>query len=541
MNRLRATKSLALAVGAWLALTGCASDGYLLHDAGDEDGAPPDGGKSDSPAGDASRGPGDATAEAAATKDSGAGTGSDGAGGQDGAPPDDAQSGDGESIEDALRADGTIADGGEADAEPDSTTQMDAFSGDAADGSAAEDGGAPADATTDSAPADAATANDGGSSADTTAPADAASFADATQPSDASGASDATADASQAADAADAGPSVLSLAAGGSHACALFSDGTIKCWGLNGNGQLGDGYESNSAYPVQVKNLSGPAMAIGAGTFHTCAVISGGTVECWGNGGDGLHGNGTNSGNADLPTPVSAITNATAVVGGYDFSCALLADKTAMCWGFNQAGEVGAGQTGGSFNTPQPVSNVRNAISLAAGFEHACVATSDATNNVACWGNNFYGQLGPATVAQQTGTAVRLTIPGASAVTANFTSSCALTSAGSAGCWGGINDPVDAGGVANLTGATQFNGGPDSTGGICAVVTGGQIACWGTTAGGAQIVPGLSGVRQVVVGNGFTCALLAGTNVVCWGNDAQGQLGDGMPATSSATPVAVQW
>jgi hypothetical protein len=547
MNRLRATKSLALAVGAWLAFTGCASEGYLTSDGGDEDGAPRDGGTPDAPAGDGSRPAGDATADAAGTKDSGAGTGSEGGGGQDSAPPGDAQGGDGESFEDAPpgdepAADGTIADGGAADAESDSTVRSDAEAGDAADGGAAGDGGAPLDATTsDSAPADAATAADGASGADATTPADAASSGDANQPPDASGASD----ASHAADAADAGPSVLSLAAGGYHTCALFSDGTIKCWGLNGNGQLGDGFESTSAYPVQVKNLSGPAIAIGAGTFHTCAVISGGAVECWGDGSNGLLGNGSNAGpnngNADSPTAVSTITNATAVVGGYDFSCALLADETVMCWGFNQAGEVGAGGAGSPqmFNTPQPVSNVRHALSLAAGFEHACVVTAD-TANVACWGNNSNGQLGPGTQLQQSGTPVRLTVPGASAATATFSSSCALTDAGSVDCWGAINAPPDAG-VANLAGATQISGNAYGNSGVCAVVTGGQVACWGTSAGGTQIVPGLSGVAQVALGASHTCALLGGTNVVCWGNDAQGQLGDGMPATSSATPVAVQW
>jgi alpha-tubulin suppressor-like RCC1 family protein len=364
------------------------------------------------------------------------------------------------------------------------------------------------------------------------------------------GATDATVHGGDSGESGDSGATVLSLAAGGAHTCALWSDGTIRCWGLNGNGQLGNGFRSNSAYPVAVTGLSGPAVAIGVGSFHSCAVISGGQVECWGNGGDGLLGNGTNGSDALTPVPVSTITNAVAVTGGYDFSCALLADGTAMCWGFNQAGEVGAGASGSPewFDTPQPVSNVRHGVALGAGFEHACIATTDATN-VACWGSSSYGQLGPAGpvgFGTSTGTPVRLTVPGgAVGIAGGFDFSCALTPGGAVDCWGAGPGAGDGGvgavvAVPGITGATQISADPQGSV-VCAVVTGGNVMCWGGGATPPQAVAGVTGARQVVSGQLHTCALLGGTSVVCWGDDHQGQLGDGMPATSSATPVAVAW
>jgi alpha-tubulin suppressor-like RCC1 family protein len=346
----------------------------------------------------------------------------------------------------------------------------------------------------------------------------------------------------------DGGATVVSLAAGGDHTCALWSDGSVRCWGLNGNGQLGDGFLSSSAYPVAVKGLSGPAIAIGAGTFHSCAVITGGQVECWGNGGDGLLGNGTTGSNALTAVAVSTITNAVAVTGGYDFSCALLADGTVMCWGFNQAGEVGSGAPGSpqSFDTPQPVSNVRHAVALGSGYEHSCVATTD-TANIACWGSNSYGQLGPAgpSFGQSTATPVRLTVAGAVSVTGGFDFSCALTSGNAVECWGSGPGAGDGGSgpivtVPGMTGATQISGNPEGYS-VCAVIAGGAVTCWTGGTASSQAVAGLSGARQVASGRLHTCALLAGTNVMCWGDDHQGQLGDGMPATQSATPVAVAW
>lgn len=94
---------------------------------------------------------------------------------------------------------------------------------------------------------------------------------------------------------------VSQLTGGSSHSCALLSDGTIRCWGSNGLGQLGNGTTTDSNIPVAVSGLSG-ATAIAAGSNHTCAVLPDSTLKCWGSNQLGQLGNGTTK---DSSTPVT--------------------------------------------------------------------------------------------------------------------------------------------------------------------------------------------------------------------------------------------
>jgi len=95
------------------------------------------------------------------------------------------------------------------------------------------------------------------------------------------------------------------LATGNDHTCVVLSTGTVKCWGLASNGQLGNGSTSNQTTPVTVSNISS-ATAVSAGYNHTCAELSGGTVQCWGNGGYGRLGNGSSS-STSTPVTVSGL------------------------------------------------------------------------------------------------------------------------------------------------------------------------------------------------------------------------------------------
>jgi len=94
---------------------------------------------------------------------------------------------------------------------------------------------------------------------------------------------------------------VPAITAGGSHTCALVSNGTARCWGYNASGQLGNGSTTNRSLPVVVSGLSG-ATAITAGGSHTCALLSDGTAKCWGSNAYGQLGNGTT---ASSNTPVT--------------------------------------------------------------------------------------------------------------------------------------------------------------------------------------------------------------------------------------------
>jgi alpha-tubulin suppressor-like RCC1 family protein len=130
------------------------------------------------------------------------------------------------------------------------------------------------------------------------------------------------------------------LVTGGSHSCALLTNATVKCWGLNTNGQLGDGTTTQRTTPVTVTGLSG-VLRLTAGASHTCASLSGGTVKCWGLNSNGQLGDGTT---AQRTTAVAVIglSGVTQISAGVAHTCALLSAGTVKCWGSNGNGRLEA-------------------------------------------------------------------------------------------------------------------------------------------------------------------------------------------------------
>lgn len=192
------------------------------------------------------------------------------------------------------------------------------------------------------------------------------------------------------------GSGVSAITAGEYHTCALTTGGAVKCWGLNTNGQLGNGSFSPSNTPQDVSGLGSGIIAISAGYAHTCALTTGGGVKCWGRNTSGQLGNGTFSENNNTPVDVSGLgSGVSAIDVGGDFTCARTAGGGAKCWGYNSEGELGNGLNDPS-NVPVDVSGLSSGVSaVASGGYHACALMSSGGAN--CWGQNADGELGNGT------------------------------------------------------------------------------------------------------------------------------------------------
>jgi alpha-tubulin suppressor-like RCC1 family protein len=226
---------------------------------------------------------------------------------------------------------------------------------------------------------------------------------------------------------------VAAVAAGGARTCALLSDQTAKCWG---SGPLGDTTTAGSKTPVSVTGLAA-AVRIASGRAHSCAVTAAGSLQCWGSNYSGQIGDGTTTDRLAI-TPVSSVRGTVASVAtGGAHTCALLSGGGVQCWGANSRGQLGVGSRQ-SHSLPSDVFGLSSGVvALSAGSEHTCAITY--TGGVKCWGANAYGQLGDGTTADRL---VPVDVPGLSgaiAVAAGGDHTCALISGGAVRCWG-LND-----------------------------------------------------------------------------------------------------
>ena len=351
---------------------------------------------------------------------------------------------------------------------------------------------------------------------------------------------------------------VTAIAAGDTHSCALTAGGGVKCWGQNIHGELGDGSVTTRLTPVDVTGLASGIAAIAAGLWHTCALTTDGAVKCWGANTNGQLGNNS-SANRLTPVDVPGLASGVAAIAaGFEHNCALTTGGGLKCWGYNLSGQLGDGFTRNRL-IPVDVQGIASGVAaIAAGGMHTCALTTD--GGVKCWGRNLYGELGDnSTTMRPIPVDVLGLASGVAAIAAGYGHNCALTTGGGVKCWGynlhgqiGDNSttdrlvPVDVPGLAN--GVAAIATGMWHT---CALTTGGAVKCWGqnlmgqlgdnsTTDSHAPVdVAGLgSGVAAIAAGQWHTCALTTDGAVKCWGSNQVGQLGDNS-TTSRLTPADV--
>ena len=419
-------------------------------------------------------------------------------------------------------------------------------------------------------------------------------------------------------------PAAGQLDAGRHHTCAVLAGGRVRCWGYGGEGALGYG-NAGTIGDDETPGAAGPvdlgagrtATSISAGHFHTCARLDDGTVRCWGYGANGRlgHQGQDNVGDTETPADIDPVDlgagrTALAVTAGGFHSCALLNGGDVRCWGYGFYGALGHGGDPNPepvhVGDPDPPTNVpiddvgddeppgslgpvnfgagRKAVAVSAGGYHTCAVLDDGT--VRCWGYASNGQLGYGNVRNE---ADPSTLPAvnlgagrtAVAISAGDLHTCALLDDGKVRCWGlgvggrlGYGDersigdrqtPERAGPVDLGPGRTAvaITAGDEHT---CARLDDGTLHCWGVGASGqlgrgdtnnvgdsatpAQAGPVGLGVQRtalaVSAGGSHTCARLGDGSVSCWGYGGNGRLGycnqrsigdDELPAVVGPVPA----
>jgi cysteine-rich repeat protein len=312
------------------------------------------------------------------------------------------------------------------------------------------------------------------------------------------------------------------------HTCAHLFDQSVRCWGYNGSGQLGQGnleHIGDDEFPFSVNPLTINAsiLDIAAGGYHTCARVGSGTVRCWGEASSGQLGYG-NTTQLTIPLTVDVNLGGTVAMlsAGVDHNCALLDDGKVRCWGRNDHGQLGYGNTNNIGDNevpglvvpvpimPKGIADGTPILALALGDSHSCALfeTGDQAGVVLCWGDNFYGQLGQGNTTtigdnETLATLYPIDLGGdAVALALGKHHTCALLDDGDLKCWG-----------RNLYGQLGR----------------GDIAHIGDDEVPADVPPiDLGGVAtSITAGDYHTCAVVDGHEVVCWGFNDYGQLGYG--------------
>ena len=207
----------------------------------------------------------------------------------------------------------------------------------------------------------------------------------------------------------DIGGIATAISLGNNSSCAALGNGNIKCWGSNTHGQLAQGNtgaigDDELPSSISAISLGGHVVELSSGYDFHCARISNGDIKCWGynrNGELGLNHNNTVGDDESPQDPVSLGMRAVKVASGRSSSCALLEDNNIKCWGSNSYGQIGE-------TSLETISLAEPVIDIAVGSGYSCVVLL--SGKVNCWGYNRNGELGIASSTNTTDTSISTTL-----------------------------------------------------------------------------------------------------------------------------------
>jgi alpha-tubulin suppressor-like RCC1 family protein len=338
----------------------------------------------------------------------------------------------------------------------------------------------------------------------------------------------------------------VKIVSGDYHSCALYSDGSVKCWGDNTYGQLGYGNMTNlgdganeMGGNLAFVNLGTGLVAtdLAAGANHTCALFTNGNIKCWGRSQYGQLGyentNNIGDGGGEMGDSLAYVNVGTGrtvskLYAGQSETCAILDNNDLKCWGYNNHGQLGQGmvqsigdqanQMGDNLN-PIDLGTGHYATTVAIGVDAICAILEN--SSVKCWGGNASGQLGhenTVTIGDapgEMGDALPVTNLGtgrsALKLISGYSHFCALLNNNTVKCWGS-NTYGQLGQAAGTSGARRSIG--DAAGEM-----GDNLAV-------SNVGTGLT-ATGLIAGQYHTCAILSDSSVKCWGRNNVGQLGRG--------------
>lgn len=323
---------------------------------------------------------------------------------------------------------------------------------------------------------------------------------------------------------------------GWDHACGLLQSGEAYCWGNGNRGELGTGAREIQAYPAPVQQRDIRYTRISAGTQFTCALSTEGRAYCWGLAGEGQLGDGAPHKLSTTPTGVRQRTlRFVEITAGRLHACALTAAGQAYCWGNNHYGQIGDGGTTPRYTPAAVHQGTKTFAGISAGVQHTCALT--AAGEAWCWGFNRFGEVGDGTQAQRD-TPVQVHSPGTTYVRLEAGSgrTCGVTAQGLAYCWGAnFWGALGEGTTTHRSVPTRVHQGTTpyarialGVGHTCGLTAAGQAYCWGlndwfqlgdgTRTNRLTPVPVLQGSKTYVeiTAGSRTCGLAASGQHYCW-------------------------